>query len=709
MVKKVILILLCLFLPSKLLYAQQLKTQELLYAADEIIYDTEGDIVRALGNVDIVTPEYEVHADELVYYRKSGRIEAYGNIVSLDKKTGEEMRGHYLNLSDSFERSRLDSFWLLLTNEARIAAASGFTEPDGRIEAQKAIYSACPVCEEDPQKPLLWQIRAGKVKLNPVNNMVTYRNVWFDIAGIPLFFTPFFAQADPRLGRQSGWLAPTISWNQVFGTTTELPYYIAVSKDSDMTLSPLIHGTNAFTGKLEYRKALRNGNYQIEAAGTLVRKTDEDFPDFLNGEAEHLSGYARAHADFDLSRHWRTRMDWTESSHEDYLRDVFNDERDVIRNDVVIEGFHEQHYHKAELNRYASGTSAQAHETLPLAIQMFSALDFKVPLSKMDFSLETHLRGITRSGAPTGSLRASISPGFYWHGGEDSFLDWSLLTQAYGQFYNDSYDRNGLETEEELARVIPYFSADIRAPFYNTSAYSKQTLTPRLSFTGSLLEDEHKNRVINEDSQEMVMTLSNTYNPNRWSGQDLIDTGLRLNYGVDWDMFGRKEGRASFGVAQSFHLLGDNAADADDPDKRFSNVIAAVHFSPNNHLSFDYQTSFGFESDRLDRHDLRARIGANWGSFSTNYLSLDGGEDQRLIVDNHVNFTDEWSSKNSIRYDLDAAEVDSLGFSVHYDHRCAKLALKFDHNFIEGQQDEYTVTFSVVLATLGENITSASF
>ena len=68
---------------------------------------------------------------------------------------------------------------------AVLAAAGGRRKGGVRTEFERAVYSPCPLCP-DSDAPPLWQITARKVTHDQQTHDITYRDAFFELAGVPL-------------------------------------------------------------------------------------------------------------------------------------------------------------------------------------------------------------------------------------------------------------------------------------------------------------------------------------------------------------------------------------------------------------------------------------------------------------------------------------------------------------------------------------------
>jgi LPS-assembly protein len=169
-----------------------------LIEADEMVHDRQADVVTATGNVEVTSDSRVLLADSIVYDRTTKTVTANGN-VSLLQPDGQVLFADSMLLSDDFADGVAETVRLLLEENARVAANSGTRSAANRTELNKAVYTVCDVCEEDPNAPPLWQIRSFKVIHDKEKQRVEYEDAFIEFFGVPELYTPYFSHPDPSV------------------------------------------------------------------------------------------------------------------------------------------------------------------------------------------------------------------------------------------------------------------------------------------------------------------------------------------------------------------------------------------------------------------------------------------------------------------------------------------------------------------------------
>lgn len=193
-----------------------------------------GREVVATGGITLTAPGIRIRAEEIRYQRTTGRVDVSGGLSVRILVEGEEAT--LSAASATFDTrttagvlrdATIKGNGLLLSGKRIVRSASGSYRID---EAQ---FSPCG-CPGDA-KPS-WEITANRIRARPSGLAVMQGGV-LRAKGTPIFFLPIgFAPFSSE--RASGILSPQVSTGGNDGVIAQLPFYIAVSKNWDMTVTP---------------------------------------------------------------------------------------------------------------------------------------------------------------------------------------------------------------------------------------------------------------------------------------------------------------------------------------------------------------------------------------------------------------------------------------------------------------------------------------
>src|SRR3546814_15825093 len=116
------------------------------------------------------------------------------------------MFANYVELSEDLKEGVITNIRLLLTDRSRAAAAVGRRTGGNRTELDKGVFSPCNLCEDDPTRAPLWQIKAVKIIHDQEEKTIEYQDAWMEIYGLPVMYTPSMShrREERRVGKECG-------------------------------------------------------------------------------------------------------------------------------------------------------------------------------------------------------------------------------------------------------------------------------------------------------------------------------------------------------------------------------------------------------------------------------------------------------------------------------------------------------------------------
>ncbi|MBJ7438781.1 MAG: LPS-assembly protein LptD [Sphingopyxis sp.] len=674
------------------------------FAADNLNYDSDSEVVVAEGNVAMNREAISMRADKVTWNRKTGQVFAEGN-VAIKSPEGDTAYGDRIELTDSLRDGVVENLLVVLDNGSRLAAIKGTRFANGNIELENAAYTPCPVedAEGCPKNPS-WQIRAVRVTYDRAKNKIRYKGARVELFGLPLIPLPGLSHpANSEAG--SGLLVPEIRLDRSNGFEIAVPYYLRLASDRDITITPHLYTGAAPMLEGEFRALTDIGSFRINGYATyssLVPLTGED-PD----SRKRFRGYLESAGKFQFDPRWsftysgriatdRTFMRRYDISRDDRLRSTFELERIGGNSYLSIAGWATQTLRRND---------EQGQQPIALPIIDYRQR-FADPWLGGQFELQLNtlaigrtegqdtqrafagarwdLRGLTRLGQEV-TLTALVR-GDVYHSDEN------LLTAIPGY-----RGKSGWQT-----RGIAAVAADMRWPFVGEFAGGTQTLTPRVQIVAT---PPIKNLDIpNEDSRAFDLEDGNLFAINRFAGHDRFEDGARITYGVEWN-FSRPGFNISSSVGQSYRLSDKPALfpDGTGLTSRTSDVVGRTTIAYRDFLRLTHRYRLDKDNFAIRRNEFDATIGSRSTYAVLGYSRLNRdilllGEElqdrEEARVGGRVKVAQYWSVFGSAIVDLTEQRDDPLstadGFEpirhrlgVAYDDDCLSIALTWRRDYAD--------------------------
>ncbi|MEM6617071.1 MAG: LPS-assembly protein LptD [Pseudomonadota bacterium] len=732
--------------------------EEMLVEAAELIYDNEADTVTARGNVQIYYGPYTLQADEVVYDRQTFRVRAKGN-VRVTEPDGNVLFAEAADMSDDFRDGFIRSLTVETPEHTYISAATAERSANNTTVFNRGVYTACPQCEDNPQKPPLWQVKAVRIIHDQEARMIYYENVRLEFLGIPLAWIPFLSNPDPSVDRKTGLLTPRFRYSDLAGFGVQVPYFINIAPNMDVTLSPTAFTRQGLLLEGEFRHRTENGSYSISGAG-IHQLMPDDTPDNPGDDAD-WRGYVTTSGRFAINKYWQYGWDGTLVSDRGFL-DVYNiDDATRLTSQLFLEGqsdrnsFEARAYYFERLNVFGANNPQSTNfdqSELPFVLPTIDynyVADRDIFGGELGFSISTYVthRGdvnsdvlkdntlLDRATADEYADAARLSAEVYWRRtltdpiGQvftpfaSARVDAQRTTEGYNagrttQLFDadTGYDEwmPAFTEDETLSRFIPTVGIEYRYPWVASGSLGVHVFEPiaQLYYRPDVHSDE--DTFLNEDAISLVFDAASLFDRDKFSGQDRVETGLRANVGLRYTGAFSNGMTAEFTIGQSYHLAGDNPFPEDSGlEDTTSDIVAEADLNFPRYLSFSSSVRVDPESLDLERASVSARVQVNRITAAAQYAvvrdqpgldlstSGDAGRSEQLKGAAQLALTKNWSLAGSARYDIADAELDSRSLSLHYGDECFTFGLGVTESFDSNGDLSRSVSLRFTLRTLG--------
>jgi LPS-assembly protein len=681
-----------------------------LFQAESITHDLRADVITAEGNVEIRYGGRMLRADRLVYERARGQITAQGN-VSLREKTGEVFFADHIELSDDLRDGAAESLSVLLAENVRLAAAGGAREGGTVTRLDKAVFSPCRVCRDSPTP--LWQIRAARVVHDSEAGTVTYEDAAFEVMGVAIAHTPYFRHADPSVERQSGFLAPTFGSRSELGYFAEIPYYMVLKPNMDLTVAPMVTTQEGVVLKSEFRHRTVSGRYRLDGSITYPERRD-DQGGRIGGH--RLRGHIFGEGLFDINEKWRWGFDIQGATDDTYLRRYGISDLDRLVNRAYAEGFTGRDYTSLS-TIYFQGLRAEDNKRhipyVPALAEHNAILDTKILGGTAGFDLNAlTLRRL--EGQDVYRLSASVS----WKRPVTTANGQVITPFTEGRF--DVYQVIGMPhslggTQDKLfVRGLPTIGVDWRWPLVRHSPVlgleTSQILEPIVQVIASSYGGNPAG-LPNEDSIGFEFDDTNLFSINKFPGLDRWESGVRANVGLRYTIFDFNGRSAGFLFGQTFRLREDTAFPVGTGlrDTR-SDYVGRIHvvFSP--YIDLTHRFRLGRDDFSARRNEITMRAGTADYNLQVGYVRLAGPEPllpfdsrEEVFAQGYIRLAENWGLTFAGRRDLEENVMISSSTGLRYMDECTDIELSFNRRFTRDRdiRPSTALVLRIRLFTLG--------
>ena len=692
-------------------------TQPVLIQADRLVYDTDGKTVRLTGGVEASSDGRVLTADEVSYDQTTGIVIASGSVV-IREADGSTLTADRVQLTGNMKDGVIENIAIILNEHTKLAAARGTREGGVRSSLESAVFSPCRICVEDGQTEPLWQIKAVRVIWDETGKRISYEDASFELFGTPILTIPTFSHADFTVKNQTGFLAPTAGQSSDLGYFVEVPYHFALDPSYDLTLSAMIATSVNPVIKADFRQRTTQGSYYLSGSFTY----DDEFDGLGVRTGDQTSyGHVFGRGRFEITETMGWGFDLERASSDTYL------ERYEITN---ADRLTSQAYWYWRSGRSFAIVSAYAFQGLR-ATDDPGATPIVLPDAELHYVLDDPLwDGEIAFDASFVTLSRSRSYDTQRLSGE---VSWSrpdvlpggqaitLFASARGDVYRlndpDPIVSPGVDDGDVLSRFTGYAGVDARWPFVRqTEGGSTQIVEPIVQ----LIVAPYGNGpdgIPNEDSLSLEFDDTNLFNPIKFSGLDLVESGPRANIGLRYAEF--------FPAGGSLEVLAGFQARLDDEPTFFgstglgetqSDYVGRVSFTPWPGLTIVNRLRLDKDDFSIRRNEIYVQGAVSIVELDASYLKLESdpvltglGPREEVTLKSRIHVSDTWSFIGGVRRDLENDQMVESRFGVAYEDECSFFELGFRRRFTRDRDAEpsTTIILSVRLKALGDDDTVA--
>jgi LPS-assembly protein len=687
------------------------------------------------GHVELHYDTRTLTGGHVHYDQMTGRVSGDQG-VQITSADGSTEFAQTFDLDNKLQNGTATGFSALLPKNVKMAAAS-VTLKGQRTELDRAIVTPCAICDANgvPKEPS-FSISADHVVRDEESCSLIYQNAVIRLKGVPVFYAPYFSNADPSVEEASGLLQPKFSQTKRRGLSWEQPYLWAIDPSSDLTISPQINTAVAPYLNLDYRRRFYTGLIDARVGYTY----DQDFNSDGDAFGPHRSkAYVMADGFFQPTKEWSWGFTVQDASDrrlfDQYgINDLYdaeglylNDDRRLINQLYAVHQNENSYFSIAAMSfqslRTITNGVPDAFGIVPL--ENDKTLPIVAPLIEFRFEPEGGLfGGRLRLIGSTAVVEQDESTATPATAGIDSTRltvqgDWrrsftlsnGLRIEPFGELRADAYDLSNVPSStpgtRTPVRAMETAGVDISYPLIRHFGSVTTIIEPIVQVAISP-DTKLYPQIPNEDSVAFDFDQNNLFSPDKFPGYDLYEGGQRINTGVQTTV--------DWGDGRVLHtLVGRSFRQDDDPvfpdrtslDQKASDWIASVDATPVRGL-------YVFANAQLENSGLtprRIEAGANvavgpvqgYFRYFKEDQDFSGTPREDVEAAGEYLITANWGvTANAIR-DLQNDVWRRRGVGVIYKDDCLRWDFLFqrEDNPVLGTRSSQTFVMRLTLATFG--------
>jgi LPS-assembly protein len=491
--------------------------------SDDALLGADGAVLN--GRVTVRQDERSVAADSVTYDRDSDKLTVTGKVDFLDPKL--RVRSDGGSYETDGDANFNQAFFQLMNRNGRGFAKNIDLHQDGKVALDHVRYTSCPVGNED------WSLSATKIDLDTKLQEGVAHHVTMRFKDVPIFYTPYisFPLGDER---KSGVLFPSFGHSGSNGFDAEVPYYLNLAPNYDLTLTPGLLTARGVQLAEDFRYLTASSHGQLDATFLPNDKQQHDDRSYVRytdvTDIKHGLRFDADIASVSDSNYFQSFAVGTEQTSVTFLERRV----DVLYYDDVwrIRG-QLQNFQTIDTTVDAAD---RPYSRVPRV--QASAL-YPVENTNFEFAFDSEAVNFLRGAGPTG-VRLNLSPEIRWSSREPGYFFEPAVGYDFTQY--DLQDA-GLGRPSTPSRALPYVRVDTGLVFErNAGAQGQrtQTLEPRLVY--SYVPYRNQDELPIFDSGLPDLNLTELFRTNRYVGSDRIGDANQVALAVTTRLFDTASG-----------------------------------------------------------------------------------------------------------------------------------------------------------------------
>ena len=448
-----------------------------------------------------------------------------------------------------------------------------------------------------------------------------------------LYFPKFF-HPDPTVKRQSGFLTPKFSAKNSSGYLL-LPYFHAISHDSDFTFSPRIYDNSKNLYQAEYRKITKSSNHVFDMSikndnPLLLDRKSTDTHFFLNSLFK---------PNFKFFEYSELDVKIQTVSDEKYLKsfDINSpliDSQNTLNSQIVFDGFNDDLEFSISTEVYEDLTKENENDRY----------EYILPNFNITKNLNTDLAGLIELNSIgynkiyETNVNEKILVNNLSYKSLDKINKIGLINNyefKVKNFNSDSKNSNNLKNKRENT-LQGLFQFNSKLPLVKEKGFFKRTLTPILSAKFN----PYGNKNISGDDR--LVDYTNIYSVNRLSSNEILEGGSSITIGNEYKIYKKSNiSEEIFGLdlATSFR----ENENADLPVKsslgqKTSNIVGQSRFKINDFVDTSYDFILDNNFGKINYHKVKSNIKVNNFVISFEFIEENNNIGKESFVSNETEY-----------------------------------------------------------------------
>ena len=692
-----------------------IKTSEnYILEGEDIFLDNKKKIIKS-DKKSILTDnsENKIYLENFEFLENENIFKSIGLIKVIDKNNNNyEFSQIYI---DTKKRELLGTdikaflnnkeFKINEENEPRIFS-NAIRLSDKKSHFDKSVFTMCKYRENEKCPP--WVLKSKSMTHDTKTKTIYYENATIKVYNIPIFYFPYLSHPDPSVDRKSGLLPPSFSDSKNLGPSVSIPYFFALNKDKNFTVTsrlfvdenPLLMG--------EYHQAFMKSNFLA----------DFGFTEGYNKTSKTKKAGAKSHFFSKFVKNFKN-----ETGSDNTLRILAQDVSDdkylklyKIKSNLVD---YNQDNLETSINFTHSnedlffGFNASVFETLKgnyndkyeyvfpeiiinkniLSDEKFGSLDLQSSFKAQNYD--------------TNKFSNFLVNDFDWES-NDIFSFSKINNNFFGKIRNINYETKNIDSYKKDPTNELFGAAGLlsKINFEKKKNDIIHSLTPKMFLRlspGSMRKENDGSR----------LTVENAFNIDRLDEVNNFETGNSVSLGFEYTGKKNDIDKFDFSIAQIINEKENKKMNSKTSlDEKLSDLVGSASFVLNEKVKFSHQFAVDQNYQEFNFNDFGINLDFGNSKLDFNYIEEDKHLGNQEYIKTKFSYKNQKNSliKFENKRNLITNSSEFYDLTYEYINDCLRAGLVYRREFYNDSEieAENSLMFNITLTPFG-SINSPKF
>ena len=562
------------------------------------------------------------------------------------------------------------------------------------LKIDKSVFTNCKKRDGCPP----WLIKAEEIHHDKKNKTINYKNAWLEIYDLPVIYFPKFFHPDPTVKRQSGFLIPTFSQSNNSDSYFKLPYFFALSENTDFTFTPRIYNDDKAVYQGEYRHYTKNSKNIIDAS----IKNDNFLLLEDNSTNSHFFLDSTINTKNDLFDFSELKIQAQATSSDNYLKSYnlkspLINSQTTLNSKILYEGISDNLDLLISAEVYEDLTKSKSSDRYEYIFPNFD-LTREIE-TKLDGNLEINHKGYNKLYQT--NINENVLINDLHFKSNDNISSLGTISNYELFFKNFNIDSNNSKNyknnfESDISGIVQFHS---KLPMEKKGQKFNSSLSP---IVVAKFSPENTKNLRSDDA---LINYENIYSIKRIGSNETIEGGHSLTIGNEFSIYDKENDLReifNFNIATSLRNEENKSLSKKSSlGQTTSNLVGKVGLTTNDFYEINYDFIADNNMDEFNYHKISSKFEIN--NFITTFEFLeenkDLGDDSYWANETSLKIDDNKDLKFKTRKNkkTDLTEYYNLIYRYKMDCLVAGIEYKKDYYKDIGLKPSEKIFFSITI------------